>query len=115
MVYPMVYMDHSSTTPMRREAVEAMLPYFSETYGNPSSLYALADQSRNALDEAREGVARVLACRSSEVIFTSGGTESANAALKGVALARRGEGDHIITSVIVPGSRPGRPGRHRRC
>ena len=100
MVYPMVYMDHSSTTPMRPEAVEAMLPYFSETYGNPSSLYALADQSRNALDEAREGVARVLACRSSEVIFTSGGTESDNAALKGVALARRGEGDHIITSVI---------------
>ncbi len=100
MVYPMVYMDHSSTTPMRPEAVEAMLPYFSETYGNPSSLYALADQSRNALDEAREGVARVLACRSSEVIFTSGGTESDNAALKGVAFARRGEGDHIITSVI---------------
>ena len=100
MVYPMVYMDHSSTTPMRPEAVEAMLPYFSETYGNPSSLYALADQSRNALDEARESVARVLVCRSSEVIFTSGGTESDNAALKGVALARRGEGDHIITSVI---------------
>ena len=96
----MVYMDHSATTPMRREAVEAMLPYFSEAYGNPSSLYALAEQSRNALDEARERVARVLACRPSEVVFTSGGTESDNAALKGAAMARRAEGGHVITSVI---------------
>ena len=96
----MVYMDHSATTPMRPEAVEAMLPYFSEAYGNPSSLYALAEQSRNALDEARESVARVLACRPSEVVFTSGGTESDNAALKGVAFGRREEGDHIITSAI---------------
>ena len=96
----MIYMDHSATTPMRPEAVEAMLPYFSEAYGNPSSLYALAEESRNALDEARERVARVLACRPSEVVFTSGGTESDNAALKGAALARRAEGDHLITSVI---------------
>ena len=96
----MIYMDHSATTPMRPEAIEAMLPYFSEEYGNPSSLYALAEQSRNALDEARERVARVLACRPSEIVFTSGGTESDNAALKGAAMARRAEGDHIITSVI---------------
>ncbi len=96
----MVYMDHSATTPMRPEAIEAMLPYFSEAYGNPSSLYALAELSRNALDEARERVARVLACRPSEVVFTSGGTESDNAALKGAAMARRAEGDHIITSAI---------------
>lgn len=96
----MVYMDHSATTPMRPEAVEAMLPYFSEAYGNPSSLYALAEQSRNALDEARERVARVLSCRPSEIVFTSGGTESDNAALKGGATALREEGGHIITSAI---------------
>ncbi len=99
----LIYLDHSATTPMRPEAVEAMLPYFSEAYGNPSSLYALAEQSRNALDEARERVAGVLGCRPSEVIFTSGGTESDNAALKGAAsVGAGGEGvpGHAVTSAI---------------
>ncbi|MBI4219080.1 MAG: aminotransferase class V-fold PLP-dependent enzyme [Chloroflexi bacterium] len=93
-------MDHAATTPLRREALEAMVPYFSERFGNPSSLYALAEESRNAVEDARERVGRVLNCRESEVVFTSGGTESDNSAIKGVAAALRGNGNHIVTSAI---------------
>ena len=96
----MIYMDHAATTPVRPEVLEAMLPYFSEKYGNSSSLYTLAQDSRKALDESRETVAKILGCRSSEIIFTSGGSESDNAALKGSALALRGSGNHIITTSI---------------
>ena len=95
-----VYMDHAATTPLRREVLEAMLPYFSEMFGNPSSLYTLAQEARRAVDESRETVARVLGCRTSEVIFTGGGSESDNTALKGAAFALRGSGNHIITSSI---------------
>jgi cysteine desulfurase len=97
---PFIYMDHAATTPVRPEVMEAMLPYFFEKFGNPSSLYALAQESRNAVDEAREKVARVLGCRDSEVVFTSGGTESNNAAIKGVAAAVRGTGKHVVTTAI---------------
>ena len=93
-------MDHAATTPVRPEVLEAMLPYFSEKYGNSSSLYTLAQDSRKALDESREMVSRILGCRSSEIIFTSGGSESDNAALKGSALALKGSGNHIITTSI---------------
>ena len=79
-----VYLDHAATTPVRSEVLEAMLPYFSEAFGNPSSLYAIAGESRNAIDEARQRVASVLNCRSSEVVFTGGGTEADNMAIKGV-------------------------------
>ncbi len=96
----LVYLDHAATTSMDPAVLEAMLPYFSDRFGNPSSLYTLAQEARQALDEARETVARVLGCRSSEVIFTSGGTESDNTALKGAALALRQSGNHIITSNI---------------
>jgi cysteine desulfurase len=96
----MIYMDHAATTPVRPEVMEAMLPYFSEKFGNPSSLYVLAQESRKAVDQAREAVAAVLGCRTSEVIFTSGGSESDNTALKGVALALKGSGNHVITSSI---------------
>lgn len=96
----MVYMDHAATTPARPEVVEAMLPYFSEKFGNASSLYTLAQESRRAVDEARESVARVLGSRTSEVIFTSGGTESDNTALKGAAFAQRGSGNHVVTTSI---------------
>ena len=96
----MIYMDHAATTPVRPEVLEAMLPYFSEKYGNSSSLYTLAQDSRKALDESREMVSRILGCRSSEIIFTSGGSESDNAALKGSALALKGSGNHIITTSI---------------
>ena len=96
----MIYMDHAATTPVRPEVMEAMLPYFTERFGNASSLYTLAQQSRMALDEAREAVARVLDSRPSEVVFTSGGSESDNAAIKGAASALMRTGNHIITTSI---------------
>jgi cysteine desulfurase len=95
-----IYMDHAATTPVRPEVMEAMLPYFSEKFGNPSSLYALAQEARDAVDAARERVAGVLNCRDSEIVFTGGGTESNNTALKGVAWAMRGSGLHIVTTAI---------------
>ncbi len=95
-----IYMDHAATTPVRPEVVEAMIPYFSEKFGNASSLYALAQESRRGLDEARQSVAKVLGSRASEVIFTSGGSESDNDALKGAAFALRGSGNHIITTSV---------------
>lgn len=96
----LVYMDHAATTPLRSEALEAMLPYFTESYGNPSSIYTLAQESRKAIDDARESVAHLIGARISELVFTSGGTESDNAALKGVAFALRNLGNHIITTSI---------------
>ena len=96
----MVYMDHAATTPVRSEVMEAMLPYFTHRFGNASSLYTLAQESRRAVDESRESVARVLGCRTSEVVFTSGGSESDNTALKGAALALKQTGNHIITTSI---------------
>ena len=95
-----IYMDHAATTPMRPEVLEAMMPYFSDSFGNPSSIYTLAQEARKAVDEAREKVSRVLGCRTSEVVFTSGGTESDNTALKGAAFALKESGNHIITSKI---------------
>ena len=96
----LIYMDNAATTPVRPEVIRAMMPYFSEYFGNASSIYELAQQSRGTLDEARRGVARSLGCRSSEIVFTSGGTESDNAALKGVAFALRNVGNHIVTTSI---------------
>ena len=93
----LIYMDHAATTPVHPDALAAMLPYFSEVYGNPSSLYTLAQDGAKALDEARERVAKVLSCRANEVIFTSGGTESDNTALRGAAFALQHTGNHIIT------------------
>ena len=95
-----IYMDHAATTPVRPEVMEAMLPHFSDQFGNPSSLYALAQESRNAVDEARERVAGVLGCRTSEVVFTSGGTESDNAAIKGAAGMFSQPGRHVVTTAI---------------
>lgn len=96
----LIYLDHAATTPVREEVVAAMLPYFSRLFGNPSSLYPLAIESHRAIERAREQVAAVLNCRPGEVVFTSGGTESDNTAIKGVAQALRGRGNHIITSSI---------------
>ena len=95
-----IYMDNAATTPVRAEVVRAMLPYFTEYFGNASSIYELAQQSRGVLDDSRRAVAKSLGGRSSEIVFTSGGTESDNAALKGVAFALRNVGNHIITSSI---------------
>ena len=95
-----IYLDHSATTPVRKEVLQAMLPYFSESFGNPSSIYTLAQESRKAVDDARETISHLLGARMSEIVFTSGGTESDNAALKGVAFALKHVGNHIITSNI---------------
>ena len=95
-----IYMDHAATTGVRPEVLQAMLPHFSEQYGNPSSIYRFAQEGRKAVDDARASVARVLGCRANEVIFTSGGTESDNTALKGVAFASQQWGNHIITSAV---------------
>ncbi len=95
-----VYLDHAATTAVREEVLNAMLPYFSEAFGNPSSLYALAGESRNGIDEARSRVAKVLNCRASEVVFTGGGTESDNLAIKGVVDALpQGRYDVIVSAV----------------
>ena len=94
-----IYLDHAATTPVREEVLEAMLPFFSEAFGNPSSLYAIAGESRNAIDEARHRVASVLNCRTSEVVFTGGGTEADNMAVKGVAATFDKPGDIIISEI----------------
>ncbi|MBI4301096.1 MAG: aminotransferase class V-fold PLP-dependent enzyme, partial [Chloroflexi bacterium] len=96
----LIYLDHAATTLVHPQVLEAMLPYFSEKYGNPSSVYRLAQEARKAVDESREKVAAILGCRPTEIIFTSGGTESDNTAIKGVAFANRQSGNHIITSSI---------------
>ena len=95
-----VYLDHAGTTPLDSKVLEAMIPYFSEHFGNPSSLHSVGQEARYALDEARERVGGVLNCRPREVVFTSGGTESDNAAIYGVATALRETGNHIITSSV---------------
>jgi len=98
--HKLIYMDHAATTSVHPKVLEAMLPYFSQIYGNPSSIYSIAQEARKALDEARANVSSVFGCKPGEVVFTSGGSESDNAALKGAAFALKKEGNHIITSAI---------------
>ena len=95
-----IYMDHAGTTPLDPRVLEAMIPYFSQQFGNPSSVHSIGQEARHALNDAREKVASVLGCRLSEVVFTSGGTESDNTAIKGAATALRETGNHIITSSV---------------
>ena len=95
-----VYLDHAGTTALDLKVLEAMIPYFNEHFGNPSSLHTVGQAARYALDEARERVAGVLSCRAREVVFTGGGTESDNAAIHGVATGLRETGNHIITSSV---------------
>jgi cysteine desulfurase len=95
-----VYMDHSATTYVRKEVLDAMVPYYAEHFGNPSSIYNIARQSKKAVDTARAQVATALGAEPDEIYFTSGGSESDNWALKGVASANRKKGNHIITSAI---------------
>ena len=97
----LVYMDHAATTYVKPAVLSAMLPYFSEHYGNPSSVYALGRETKAAIDSARDQVAAVLnAAKANEIYFTGGGTESDNWAIKGVAMAHAGRGKHIITTAI---------------
>lgn len=95
----MIYLDHAATTPVRREALEAMWPYLTGEFGNPSSHHEVGRSAAVAIRDAREMLADWLGCRASEIIFTSGGTESDNLAVKGVALAAP-RGRHIVTSAI---------------
>jgi len=95
-----VYFDYNATTPLDPSVREAMLPYLGEVFGNPSSVHHVGRRARALLDDARDRSAKVLGCRPSEVIFTSGGTESVNLALFGAARLRRNKGKHIVTSAI---------------
>jgi cysteine desulfurase len=95
-----IYMDYAATTPTDQRVIAAMQPYFGEVFGNPSSLHAFGQEARSAVEAARTKIAAFLAVIPAEVVFTSGGTESDNFAIKGVAYANRKKGDHIITSAI---------------
>jgi len=95
-----IYMDHSATTPVAAEVLEAMLPYFSQRFGNASSLHGFGREAKEALEESRQRVARLLNAHPREIVFTSGGTESDNLALRGIAYKNRNSGRHIITSQI---------------
>ncbi|WP_213697720.1 cysteine desulfurase NifS [Acetomicrobium sp.] len=95
-----VYLDHSATTPVDQKVLEAMLPFFSMDFGNPNSLHAWGRKARQAVDQARDEVSRLINAEPSEIIFTGGGSEADNIAIKGVAFAKKDKGRHIITSAI---------------
>mgnify|MGYP001114160558 FL=1 len=96
----LIYLDNAATTKTAPEVVEAMLPYFTENYGNPSSVYGFSQKSKEAITKAREVIAKSLGAKTEEIYFTAGGSESDNWALKATAEAYRGRGNHIITSRI---------------
>ena len=98
----MIYLDHAATTPLNPRVREAMAPFLDERFGNPSGLYAVGREAQAAVDEARLHVAQALGARSNEVLFTSGGTESINTAMTGIAYAMRraGAGNHVITTAL---------------
>jgi cysteine desulfurase len=95
-----IYLDHAATTPLRREALEAMLPYLTEHYGNPSSPHGAGRRARAGLDEAHERVARAIGAGPREIVFTSGGSESNNLAVKGAAWAGKARGHRIVTTAV---------------
>lgn len=95
-----IYVDHSATTPMRREVLEAMLPYFAEDFGNASTVYAEGREAKKAVNTAREQVAKAIGAEESEVFFTGSGTEADNWAIRGAAMANKAKGNHIITSAV---------------
>lgn len=95
-----IYLDHAATTALDRRVLEAMIPYFTTEYGNASSIYTLGRHAMQAIDSAREQVAEILNCRPTEIIFTGGGSESDNLALKGLAFTSQRKGNHIITTQI---------------
>ena len=94
------YFDYAATTMVKQEVLEEMLPFFSEKFGNPSSMYSVGREAKRAIEEARKRVANLIGCDSSEIYFTGCGSESDNMAIKGVAFANRNRGKHIITSKI---------------
>lgn len=94
------YLDHAATSPVHPQVVEAMIPYMTTYFGNPSSIHSFGRESRRALDEARETIAKTVGAKANEIIFTSGGTEADNLAIIGVAMANREKGRHIITTSV---------------
>ena len=95
-----IYLDNNATTKTDEEVVKAMMPYLLENYGNPSSIYKIGRENRKAIEEARETVAQILNCEPNEIYFTSGGSESDNMAIRGIAYSYIKKGNHIITSKI---------------
>jgi cysteine desulfurase len=95
-----IYLDYAATTPVHPEVLKAMLPYFTEIYGNPSSVHTAGQEARTAVEKARESVASLIGAAAEEIVFTSGGTEADNYALRGAALANASKGKHIITTSI---------------
>lgn len=95
-----IYLDHAATTPLREEVLTAMLPYLTDHFGNASSLHAEGRRARQGLDEAREGIAAILGAKPREIVFTGGGSEADNLALKGAAWAASARGRHVITSSV---------------
>jgi cysteine desulfurase len=95
-----IYLDHAATTPTHPEVVKAMLPFFSDAFGNPSSIYSYGQEAKGAVEEARTRVAGLVGARDEEIVFTSGGTEADNFALKGAAYAHERKGNHVITTSI---------------
>ncbi len=100
MIEKLIYLDHAATTPVREEVLEAMLPWFSEKYGNASTIYSLGRESKKAIEESREKIAAGIGATPREVYFTGSGTEADNWAIIGTALANNKKGRHIITSSI---------------
>jgi cysteine desulfurase len=95
-----IYLDYAATTPAHPDVIKAMLPYFNEIFGNPSSLHSFGQEARAGVEKARETLANFIGARKEEVVFTSGGTESDNFAIKGIAYANQGKRNHIITSPV---------------
>jgi len=95
-----IYLDHAATTPTDPAVVQAMLPFFTRIYGNPSSMHAFGQEAKRAIEAARDSIASFLGAKPEEIIFTSGGTESNNFILKGIAASAGNRGNHIITSAI---------------
>ena len=93
-----IYLDYAATTPVHPEVVKAMQPYFYDKFGNASSLYSFGQEAKAALEESRQKVADFIGARPEEIVFTSGGSESNNTALKGVAFALRGKGNSVYKS-----------------
>lgn len=95
-----VYLDHNATAPVREEVLQAMMPYFTEDYGNASSVHSMGQSARKAVESAREVIGNTLGTEAVDIVFTSGGTESDNFAIKGVAMANLDKGRHVITSEV---------------
>jgi cysteine desulfurase len=95
-----IYLDNAATTRINPEVLDSMLPFLKDNYGNASSIYTLGRESRKAIDKARDSVSKALGCNNSEIFFTSGGTESDNWAIKGIAFSNEDKGKHIITTNI---------------